>query len=280
MGIVWKDIFTLHFTSFIAYVALVPLLLFATRGRRAIRYLVLLASLVFFGFLQWSCPRPEGLFDFILIGPWDPNEKLPPIIKLSVVIIGALLFGRYYCGYICPPGAVQELLHRSQTAIRVPPKADRILRYGKFVMLAAAILLPLLFGVRVMKHVGPFRVIFNLDGETHLIVLLGVVLLASVFIGRPYCRYLCPIGALLGLVQKFASLVKVRIRKDATCNACQQAQSVCPTLAVACSKPKSDCTLNINDVECVSCMECLPVCKTGCLQYGGRKESAKGRKEP
>ncbi len=269
MDIHWKDIFTLHFTAFVAWVALVPLLLFVGRGRRPIRYVILLVSLVFFGFLQWSCPRPEGLFDFLFIGPWDANEKLPHLIKLTVVILGAVLFGRYYCGYICPPGAVQELLHRPRTAITVPPRADRILRYGKFVMLAVAILLPLLFGIRVMKHLGPFRVIFNLDGPIYLVAFLAVVLLASVFIGRPYCRYLCPIGALLGLVQRFLGLVKVRIRTEDQCNACQRAQEACPTVALICPKPKTDCNLNIKDLECVSCMECIPVCKTGCLRYGG-----------
>jgi len=270
----FENIFYLEYIAFALFIIGVPVLLFLKKPRRIIRYVVLVCALVLFGFLQWACPRPAGALELVFYGPWDTATRLPLIIKLGLVIAGAFFFGRYYCGWICPKGAVQELLYRPRTALNVPKKIDRPLRYVKYVVLIATILVPVAFDTRFMKHFGPFRVLFNLGGPAYLVIFLFIILLASIFVGRPFCRYFCPTGALLGIIQRFASLLKVRVVNRAGCTGCESAQKVCQTGAISCRSGDDKGSTNIDHAECVECMECVDDCNNSVIDYSVKRKEA------
>lgn len=241
------------------------LILIMAGNVRRVRSLVILFSLAYFGALQASCPRLPGAMELILLHLFDDNTIIMHVIKVSAVVGMGLLFGRYYCGWICPKGVIQEYIYRDRVGIKVPPKLDRALKLGKYLMLAALIVFPLAFEMQLFRHIGPFRVIFNLDGALYAIIFLGVVLLSSMFIERAYCRYFCPEGGLLALAQ-LISPNKMRFDKQ-SCTRCGRCVKVCPVDAFVLD---GKCPTAISSTECIACLECQEVCRDGSLAYGFR----------
>jgi polyferredoxin len=251
---------------FLGSMLIVPPMLLHDKGR-LVRFPFLLACLALFGFLQMACPRPPGAVELLIISLQKGNPWLMFAIKLGVLLVLTLIFGRYFCSHICPKGAIQELVFRQRLRLQVPAKLDRVLKYAKYVAAVALIAAPLLFHFRFFRAIGPFKVIFNLDGSTALVVFLGVVLLASVVIGRPFCRYLCPIGGLLALASLLSPL-KTRV-DTSLCNACKVCQRVCPVDAIEVVEGNE--TKKISASECLECRECAAVCPKGAIYYGPRR---------
>ena len=241
-------------------------MLLHSRGQ-LVRFPFLLACLALFGFLQMACPRPPGAVELLIISVQKGHPWLMFALKLGLLLALTLVFGRYFCSYICPKGAIQELVFRQRLRVQVPPKLDRVLKYGKYVAAVALIAAPLVFHYRLFRAIGPFKAIFNLDGSVGLVVFLGVVLLASVVVGRPFCRYICPIGGLLGLLS-FLSPLKIRV-DPGLCNACKVCQRVCPVDAIVIDGSE---TKKISATECLACRECVAVCPKGAIHYGPRRE--------
>ncbi|NOZ86351.1 MAG: 4Fe-4S binding protein [Deltaproteobacteria bacterium] len=259
----WKY-WTFDYILFISVILIVPPILILEQ-RRYLRGLVLLFSLAYFGFLQASCPRLPGALELVLLHLTDKNPIAMHVVKVSVVLGTALLFGRYYCGWICPKGTIQDYLYRPELKIKVPERLDRILKNGKYLMLILLVSAPLLYNYQLFRKIGPFKVIFNLDGETVLIVFLAVVLVSSIFIERPYCRYFCPEGGLLALVSLLAPhKIRVNINRCTACNVCSK---VCPTDAITARKKEIP---KIAASECIFCMKCVDACKFSGMIYDSK----------
>jgi len=265
-------IWTTGFIAYAAVILLVPALLFLKRSRRA-RAIILLGSLAYFGFLQAACPSPTGAIEMALIHIGDRAPILMYLLKIGIVVIPALLFGRYFCGWICPKGAIQEYLYRPRLALRIPGKVDRALKYGKYVMLVLLILAPLVRHYRLYRAIGPFKVIFNLGGSTGLVIFLGAVLVASVFISRPFCRYLCPLGALLGIISRISPF---RMRVLQSCSSCGLCARSCPVGAIS----RTPDGMRIDHMECIGCKECEEGCGRGGCTFGWNDHTShKGQTE-
>lgn len=254
----WKMEYMAYLMTLLAVPAL--LLHHETKGTRWIRHLVLLVSLALFGFMQWACPRPEGSIELLILGWLKDRPILNFGLKLGVLIGVTALYGRFFCGWICPKGTLQELIFRPGLAIHIPDRWDHRLKYLKYVALVALIAGPLFWEYRVFQHFAPFKVIFNLDGSKVLVSILVLVLLVSVFIERAWCRYMCPAGAMLGLIAYF-SPTKVRVNEDA-CIGCTQCAKVCPVNAIV-ALPKQIPV--IAATECHACKACETVCPTHCI---------------
>jgi len=254
----------MEFQLFLGTMLAVPLVLLFGKGRR-LRSVIMLASLALFGFLQMACTRAPGNVEMIILGLQNGKPFLMHAIKLGVLVGLAILFARYYCGYICPQGVIQDLLYQPDRKARIPAKVDRVLKLLKYVMLVALIVAPLVWGYRLFREIGPFKVLFNLDGGTALTLFLAVVLVASIFIGRPFCRYVCPIGGLLGLLSKISPL---KMRADASvCTHCRKCESACQTGALTVARRE---TPVFSTTECIVCKECVGACPEGGIYYGGR----------
>jgi polyferredoxin len=151
----------------------------------------------------------------------------------------------------------------------VPPRVDKVLKYGKYIMLALLVLFPLAFETQLFRLIGPFRVIFNLDGEYYAVAFLCLVLLSSVFIERAYCRYFCPEGGLLALAQ-LVSPYRMRLDRN-KCTCCRRCYRICPVDAFV---VEGKAPVSISRTECIVCKECEAVCRDGSLSFGFKLKSS------
>jgi polyferredoxin len=259
----WTTPYVLFLGALLAVPALLPL-----RAAWRLRPAVLLASLALFGFLQLACPRPTGALELLVLGLVRRSPAIAHALKLGVLLGLTLVFGRYFCAFICPNGALQELLFRPRLRITVPPLLDRVLRLGKHVAALALLLAPLLWGYRLVSGVEPFKVVFNLKGHPALVGFLGLVLVGSIFVSRPFCRWLCPIAAVLGLAAR-VSLVRPRLAAT-RCNGCMACRRVCPVEAIQLDRTPAGSVARVQAGECISCTECVAACPRGALSLGAR----------
>ena len=179
-----------------------------------------------------------------------------PIFKYSlnsyllwVFVVGStLLWGRLYCGRICAYGALTQLMDvvvpkrfRVDIPLKSETQANRI-KYGVLAGVLAYFLVTR--DVSIYRWVEPFWM-FGLFGTTGMWVGLGVLLLATVFVRNLYCRFLCPVGAMLGIL---SNLTVFRIKRWAECNSCKLCEKTCEWGAIR--GPK------IIASECVRCDDC------------------------
>lgn len=197
-------------------------------------------------------------------GSYVPKTHQSNLILLSGLLMGTLIAGSAFCGWICPFGTIQDLLTWIRTKlhlpeVHVPQRLDRILRYGRFVMLAL-ILYQTIVSVKLwFATIDPYRTLFGLDwlfefepAVAWLAYLsTGIVLISSLFVERAWCRYACPLGGALSLVGKF-SLLRIR-RTEENCMGCAICMHPCPVkLPVATSKTVSS--------NCIGCLQCVDTC--------------------
>ena len=197
-------------------------------------------------------------------GQFIPKTHLSNIVLLIGLTIGVVLAGGAFCGLVCPFGALQDGLTwlRKKLHIKeiiVAPQADRVLRYGRYLVLAL-ILIQTISTVKLwFADFDPYRTIFGLgwlfefnlatNWPAYTIALL--VIGGSFLIERAWCRYLCPLGGAISLFGKF-SLLRIRRTGD-SCKSCAVCERPCPVkLPVA--------TSNTISSNCIGCLECVAAC--------------------
>jgi ferredoxin len=150
------------------------------------------------------------------------------IAFFTLPVVFALFFGRTFCAAVCPLGAIQEVV--LLRPLRLPAWLDHGLGVGGYVYLGAAVLLAATGSAFIICRYDPFVSFFRLSGGVNLLI-LGVCLLAiAVFIGRPYCRFLCPYGAVLRSLSR-TSKWHVAITPD-ECIKCRLCEDACPYGAI------------------------------------------------
>jgi NosR/NirI family transcriptional regulator, nitrous oxide reductase regulator len=187
---------------------------------------------------------------------WDLFLSAPLIFLLWIFIfVVSLLWGRgVFCGWVCPYGALTELVNKAAKKLRIPqylPPRDgwhRWIRYAIFFALVAIYLvLPVL--AEKLAEVEPFKTTFLVAPWARhwgFVAWWVVLLVAAVFVFRPFCRYICPLGAGLAL---FGSWRLSGPRRRAFCSRCTICAKGCEPEAI-----RPDGT--IDPRECLSCMEC------------------------
>lgn len=230
----------------------------------------------------YSCPAAAGSCP---LGSLQQNlgnlKKGVNTYVIGSILLFAALFGRFVCGWLCPFGLLQELIYK----IPFPKCTKRLRKLGwlKYVMLVIFVIaLPIVISIEkgmgypaFCKYICPqgtigglFLVGFNetLRSQAHLtflikfVILIGILLCsASVF--RPFCRFICPLGAIYGLFNKIAL---IRINHDkTTCTGCGACEKVCPMRL----NPVKEC----NHADCIRCGKCISKCPERSLSFTGKK---------
>jgi len=187
-------------------------------------------SMLYFGFWRKGCICSIGSIQNIAQGLADPSFGVPVTVLAFALmpLLFALFFGRVFCSSVCPHGALQDLMLIKP--VRVPVWLEHGLRLIPYVYLGLAMIFAATGGGYIICQYDPFVPIFRLSGSA-LMVSCGVGLLVlGMFVGRPYCRFLCPYGVLLGLASN-VSKWRARITPD-VCTQCRLCEKSCPFEAI------------------------------------------------
>lgn len=211
----------------------------------------------------------EALYRFAAGGGFIQRLFYSDLVLLVGVVLRALVVGRYFCGWICALGTLQELAHKlgrklfGKRSFTLPAGIDKPLRYLKYVVLFGSLYLTWKTATLVIRPYDPWVAYAHLPAglsevwaefSIGLVVLL-LSLLGSMFYDRVFCKYLCPLGAFLGLTTKLGAF---RIKRDvATCINCTLCEQKCPVNIPLMRQEV------IHSAECIACLSCTTTCPTG-----------------
>ena len=210
--------------------------------------------------------------------------------KFAFSVVGylaalGLLAGRFICGWLCLFGLIQELLYKIPVPkLKIPGKTDRVLRYLKYAVLLILVFALPFFWRNELGIGEPFFCKYlcpvgTLEGGVPLVLLqkqlrgavgflfrwkfalMTLVLLSCLFIHRPFCKYLCPLGAFYALFQK-VSILRMALNKE-KCVSCGKCEKACPMGVKVTADP--------NSAECIRCGACVRTCPAGALHFCGGK---------
>ncbi|QEG00631.1 Putative electron transport protein YccM [Stieleria maiorica] len=200
-----------------------------SRSRRNV-LLLTIASLLWFGFWRQGCVCPIGATQNVALAVFDPTYVVPLAVVAFFILplVFTLFFGRTFCASVCPLGAMQELI--AVRSVAVPRWLDHSLGLVAYIYLGAALIFAATRTGFIICRYDPFIAFFRLGGNTDMLIFGSCILMIGVFVGRPYCRYLCPYGAILRVLSCFS---KWRLSiPPGTCINCQLCEDACPYGAI------------------------------------------------
>ncbi len=231
----------------------------------------------------YSCPGAKGSCPIgalqAVIG--SPKFKFSYYVVGFLFFVGALI-GRGVCGYLCPFGLVQDLLHKIPFVKKIETfKGDKALRKAKYLILLVFVILLPLFLVDIIGQGAPYFCklicpVGMMEGGIPLVLMnksmrgaigflyawKGLILILTIFLSiviyRPFCKYICPLGAIYSL---FNSVSLFRYTLDhQKCIHCGRCKAVC--------EMQCDPVKNCNDLECIRCGKCKNVCPVDAIACG------------
>lgn len=245
----WTELIQAQRWDLLLFIAFATLALVSFRRKSvSLKYVTLAASVVYLGIYKSQLISIVNVFGLVT---WN----LPPVryslgwyLFAVFTIVSTVLWGRLYCGRICAFGALTQLLDRiapRRWRIRIPRTLERRASYVKYGLLGGTLLYFFVTNnIAAFRFVEPFWM-FTGHSTLPLWTALGVLLVASVFVSNLYCRFLCPLGAFLGLM---SNLTVFRIKRWSECRTCKICEKACEWGAI--QGPK------ILASECVRCDDC------------------------
>ena len=187
-------------------------------------------SLAYFGFYRQGCICSVGSVQNVSLALFNHNYSIPlsALLFFIIPLLFALAYGRVFCAGVCPLGAIQELTGFSP--VKLPKTVEIILATVPFIYLALAVLFSSTNSQFIICRYDPFVGIFRLDAPFTMIIFGTLLLLAGIFVNRPYCRFLCPYGVLLNIFSRFAG--RHLTITPAECTNCRLCEESCPYNAI------------------------------------------------
>ncbi len=201
-------------------------------------------------------------------GTFDVYLHMPQLAIIFAVIPITIIFGRFFCGFICSFGSMGDLMWKVARKlkikrIKVSKKADAALKYIKYVLIAFLVLFVWTLGaVTIEPSVNPWNVFgmyssLSAWGSISGFFVLGglflvLIIVGSMFIERMFCRYFCPLGAVFAIVSKLR-IIKIK-KPSANCGSCRACTAKC-SMGIDISKADM-----VKSGECIDCFECVSVC--------------------
>ncbi len=200
------------------------------RPSRRIIFCVSIVSVLYFGFFRTGCVCSIGSIQNVVLAMADSSYHLPLVVLLIFLapLVFALFFGRVFCAGVCPMGALQELVNVRN--FRISRAVASAMGFFPWIYLGFAILYAATRSQFIICRFDPFIPIFRLSGDIGMVVFGISLLILSVFVGRPFCRFLCPYGALMGVVSSVA-VRRVEVTRKSCIN-CTLCHNCCPVDAI------------------------------------------------
>jgi len=236
-----------------------------TNGKSSYRtgYVILIVTMMI-GFLVFA-PMFPNQFQLIVLG--DTGELGVPlqmaIVGLLLFIVLTLISGRIFCGYLCPVGAIQEIAYRAP-ARKLKIKNKTVPKIFRFLFLVALGAAALEYSTGLLEYLG-VRDFFMLDITSVFALVFAGLVVASIFIYRPFCRFFCPYGVFLSLV---SSKSRYKLRRTDACIDCGMCERACPTSEAGRTDSKQECYL---------CYRCKVVCPVNAIEYAGNNNTKNTR---
>ena len=246
----WGEILrpqALDLSLLVAFVALAMVSFFRKSVR--LKYVTLTAAVGYLGFYKSSLMSISDVFRVTDLSLPPFSYSLAWYLFTGFVVVSTVLWGRLYCGRVCAFGALTQLMDAvlpKKLRVDVPPAIERRAIWIKYGLLAALVLYYIATKdlARPVQYAEPFWM-FSLFGTTPMWIGLGLLLLATVFVRNLYCRFLCPVGAALGVI---SNLTVFRIKRWSECKTCKICEKTCEWGAIR--------GPTIVKTECVRCDDC------------------------
>jgi polyferredoxin len=199
------------------------------------------------------------IYQYATIGTFVQKIHESAFILMIIGFLMALLFGPVFCGWVCPLGTIQEwfatlgrkIFKKKRYNHFIPEKIDRVLRFARYLVLGWVVYMTAVSGTLLFEQIDPYFALFNFwTSEVAVggLIVLGITLLASLFVERPWCKYACPYGAVLGITNLFRIFSIHRVA--GTCKLDGACDITCPMNINVSAKT------TIRDHQCISCLEC------------------------
>lgn len=227
-----------------------------SRSRKSVLYISIF-TLIYFGFYRNGCICSIGAIQNVTLALVDPayTISLTALAFFMLPLLFALFAGRVFCGGACPLGVIQDLMIIKP--ISLPTGVRKALGLIPYIYLGLSILFAATQTDFIICRFDPFVGIFRMDASFSMLVLGGSFLVISMFVGRPYCRFLCPYGVLLswmsGVSKKHLTIT------PSECIDCKLCERSCPMDAI--NQPVADPVSRKKDISrFVLSVVVLPIC--------------------
>jgi len=210
---------------------------------------------------KW-CPfgGVESLYTYVNEGALTCSLAVSNFYILGAVLLMTLLVGRAFCGYACPLGTIGRLCGMAgkrvqKTLITIPQPWDTVLSMLKYIIAVVILYLTWTTGELIFRAVDPCYALLSRHGEDITVwayIVSGILIVASFFISLPFCRWLCPLAAILNLPAIFSRFRIVR--NEGTCIRCGKCAQNCPMAIPV------DRSIGESIERCLACTECVCIC--------------------
>lgn len=206
----------------------------------------------------------KSIYQMITKGDFDFLSAATSSIELITIIISTIIIGRFFCGWFCSFGALNDLMYYLNKKIfkvkfKINPKVDNILKYIKYIVLLFIVVVSWTLGSNILKGTSPWDAFAQITSPGIVIssfaiglVLLLLISVGAFFIERFFCRYLCPLGAVFSLISRIGIFKINKPSKD--CGKCRACTNNCSMGIGLCNVEEQ------HGGECINCLKCVEVC--------------------